>query len=76
MPFAPSLRWCVVMADTRPHGSLAYYWQLTAAINRQYAAAHGYGFLMARLVEADNPQPQRPHGGCTSRIASATHAVS
>jgi hypothetical protein len=45
----PPFRWCVVMSDTRADDSLGSFWQLTTAVNRQYAAAHGYGFLHVQL---------------------------
>ena len=61
---APPLRWCLVMSDTRAAQGLDHYWQLTTAINRHYARAHGYGFLLAKLGWEN-------HSGASPKLMSA-----
>jgi len=71
---APPFQWCVVMSDTRPADAMTEFWQLTAAINRLYAASHGYGFLRAKLRHNATSSPFKLASAC-SHVAHGPRAT-
>ena len=65
---APPFQWCVVMSDTRRTDAKTEFWQLTAAINRLYAASHGYGFLRAKLQHNATSSPSKLATACSHAV--------